>query len=222
MPTFTDLYYSGPTNIGNPDLNPELTSALETGLNYHSKIINGRIVIYYKKGHDIIDWVKMEQTDKWQPQNLTELSSYGTEIQAQANLEEAFGRFWPERLAFNWLFSNISKDESEYISYYVLDYLKNKINISFEKEIISNLKLDIQSTYQQREGTYTNFENGNWGKETAYPPFWLFDSKLSYKYRNYGIFASVSNIFDIYYYDIGNVPQPGRTFKIGLSFQTGF
>jgi iron complex outermembrane receptor protein len=222
MPTFTDLYYSGPTNIGNPDLNPELTSAFETGLNYNSKIINGRIVIYYKKGHDIIDWVKLEQTDKWQPQNLTELSSYGTEIQAQANLEKAFGRFWPERFAVNWLFSDISKDESEYISYYVLDYLKNKINISLEKEIINNLKLDIHSTYQQREGTYTSFENGKWGKETDYEPFWLFDSKLSYKYRNYGIFASVSNIFDIHYYDIGNVQQPGRTFKIGLSFQTGF
>lgn len=222
MPTFTDLYYSGPTNIGNPDLNPELTSAFETGLNYNSKIVTGRIVLYYRKGTDIIDWVKMEQTDKWQPQNLTELKSYGTEIQTQVNLEKAFGNFWPEKLAVNWLFSNISKDETEYISYYVLDYLKNKINISFEKEIISNLRLDIRSTYQQREGTYTSFGNGIWAAETDYQPFWLFDSKLSYQYKNYGIFASVNNIFDTYYYDIGNVPQPGRIFKIGLSFRTGF
>ena len=32
LPTFTDLYYSGPTNVGNPELKPEETIHLESGI----------------------------------------------------------------------------------------------------------------------------------------------------------------------------------------------
>ena len=67
MPTFTDLYYSGPTIIGNPDLKPELTAALEGGIKLNSPIARVNLVLYYRKGKDVIDWVKTNEQDKWQP-----------------------------------------------------------------------------------------------------------------------------------------------------------
>ena len=59
MPTFTDLYYSGPTNIGNPDLKPEKSASLEGGMKLNRRLIKGHVVFFYRNGKNIIDWVKM-------------------------------------------------------------------------------------------------------------------------------------------------------------------
>ncbi|MBK6285261.1 MAG: TonB-dependent receptor [Draconibacterium sp.] len=61
MPTFTDLYYQGPTNIGNPDLKPEKTASIEGGFKLNSDLLKGYLIGFYRKGKDIIDWVKLNQ-----------------------------------------------------------------------------------------------------------------------------------------------------------------
>ena len=40
MPTFTDLYYKGPTNIGNPDLKPEKAATIEGGVKWSSSVFS--------------------------------------------------------------------------------------------------------------------------------------------------------------------------------------
>ena len=222
MPTFTDLYYSGPTNIGNPALKPEYASTLEGGLKISTKVLQGHFIGFYRKGKDIIDWVKINSTDKWQPQNITELTGYGAEFRLQTDLSEFMGKFWPEKIEVNYLFNNLLKDDSGYISYYVLDYLKNKINISVSKEVITNLNLDLRISWQQREGTYTLFANGSYGKEADYDPFWLIDGKINYQLKGFTFFVSATNILNTNYIDIGNVIQPGIWLKSGVSWHIEF
>lgn len=222
MPTFTDLYYSGPTNIGNPDLKPEYSSTIESGVRLNSEFIHANLVGFYRKGKDIIDWVKVNSLDKWQPQNLTELKSFGSEIQLQANLNKQFGDLWPDVVSVSYLFNNMSKEDFGYISYYVLDYLKNKINLSVTHELIKNLTIEFRISWQQREGTYTFFENGNYSNEVNYEPFWLVDGKINYRVKGFTFFTSASNIFNTKYVDIGNVTQPGFWVKGGVSYQISF
>lgn len=222
MPTFTDLYYSGPTNIGNPDLNPEKTSTFEGGFKLNSGFIQGYWIGFYRKGTDIIDWVKSEQTEKWQSQNLTRLSSYGSEIRIQFKLKEKFGTNYPNQISLNYLFNNLEKDEMDFISYYVLDHLKHKLTASINQTILKNFTADVKVLFQDREGSYTGFENGGWANEVDYEPFWIFDGKINYKWRNLNFYASVNNIFNVNYFDIGNVVQPGRWTKFGISYQLDF
>lgn len=222
MPTFTDLYYAGPTNIGNPDLKPELTNAIESGIALNSGKLQGRLVAFYREGNNVIDWVRMSDSEKWQPQNITSLTSYGTEIQVHSDLKQVLGPIWPDKVAVNWLFMNISKNKSDFISYYVLDNLRNKLNFSMNKEFGKYLLLDIRTTYQQREGTYTSFGDGVWGEEVGFEPFWIFDSKLTCQLKYCSIFVSVNNIFNTTYYDVGNVVQPGRLLKLGISVNANF
>ncbi len=73
--------------------------------------------------------------------------------------------------------------------------------------------------FQDREGTYTEFVNNKWGSEVEYKPFWIFDAKVKYNLQDLNIFISVNNIFDLNYNDIGNVVQPGRWIKAGISYQ---
>ncbi|MFW6310124.1 MAG: TonB-dependent receptor plug domain-containing protein, partial [Prolixibacteraceae bacterium] len=63
MPTFTDLYYAGPTNVGNPHLKPEKSAAIEGGLRINNNYFQGHAVLFYRRGDDVIDWVKENQDD---------------------------------------------------------------------------------------------------------------------------------------------------------------
>ncbi len=222
MPTFTDLYYSGPTNIGNPDLKHEKSATIEGGLKLNKKFIQGHVVVFYRKGKDIIDWVKMDGDEVWQPQNLTELISLGTEVQVQFNLQKQFGKPFPNKIKLSYFNNNLKKENLDYISNYVLDNLKHKFVGTVNQNITKNLNVQLNVSFQDREGTYTQFVDDEWGNELEYSPFWLFDAKLNYKYRGVDVFVSSNNIFNSRYNDIGNVTQPGRWIKVGISYQLNF
>ena len=116
----------------------------------------------------------------------------------------------------------MDKAKQDFISNYVLDHLKHKFVASINQTILRNFNLDVKAAYQDRAGTYTYFENDNFGSQVEYPPFWSFDGKLNYNWKNLDIFVLVNNIFDKNYVDIGNVPQPGRWTKFGISYQLNF
>nr|WP_319510272.1 TonB-dependent receptor [uncultured Draconibacterium sp.] len=222
MPTFTDLYYDGPSNIGNPDLKPEKSATLEGGLKLRSKLVRGHAVVFYRHGKDIIDWVKEDPTAEiWQPQNLTEINNLGTEIQAQMLFRNEFGNQYPN-IQISYLYNNVKKGEADFVSNYALDNLKHKLVGSLSEQLAKGLTLDLHFVFQNREGSYTQFENKMPVGEVAYDPFWVFDGKLNYRYKKFTLFASVNNIFDKQYNDIGNIIQPGRWFKTGLAYKIGF
>ena len=222
MPTFTDLYYSGPTNIGNPDLNPEKSASLEGGVKLNSEFLQGYLIGFYRKGKDVIDWVKLDEEDKWQPQNLTRLNSYGSEILIQINLKKKFGNNYLNQLSVNYLFNNQEKEDLDFISYYVLDNLKHKLSTSLNQTIARNFTVDLKAVFQDRQGSYTSFENGIFSNEVEYEPFWIFDGKVTYKWKKLSCYFSVNNIFNVEYYDLGNVIQPSRWIKLGISYRIGF
>jgi iron complex outermembrane receptor protein len=222
MPTFTDLYYEGPANIGNPQLEPEKSATFEGGLKLNGNFIRGHAVVFYRRGKNIIDWVKNSADDIWQPQNLTRINSFGTEFQFQFNLRKKLGNPFPEKMDVNYFNNNLKKADGELISNYVLDNLKHKLVIGLNQKIIHRLSLDLKLIYQDREGTYTSFENGGWADEVGYKPFWLLDGKLTYNFKNLSVFVSASNILDNQYYDIGNITQPGRWIKSGISYKIDF
>ena len=222
MPTFTDLYYDGPSNVGNPDLKPEKSATLEGGLKLRSKLVRGHAVVFYRHGKDIIDWVKEDPTAEiWQPQNLTEINNLGTEIQAQMLFRNEFGNQYPN-IQISYLYNNVKKGEADFVSNYALDNLKHKLVGSLSEQLAKGLTLDLHFVFQNREGSYTQFENKMPVGEVAYDPFWVFDGKLNYRYKKFTLFASVNNIFDKHYNDIGNIIQPGRWFKTGLAYKIGF
>lgn len=219
MPTFTDLYYSGPTNIGNPDLKPEKSATLEGGFKMNKGFVQGHAIVFYREGKDIIDWVKMESDEVWQPQNLTQLNSLGTELHVGFNLREQFGQHFPNRINLTYFNNNLQKENQDIISNYVLDNLKHKFVGSINQSITNNISIDLKASFQDREGSYTEYIDKVEVGEVDYKPFWLFDAKINYRLTKLNLFVSVNNIFDLSYNDIGNVVQPGRWIKAGVSYQ---
>jgi len=161
----------------------------------------------------------MDSDEVWQPKNLTQLNSLGTEVQIQFALRKQFGNIFPNKLMFSYFYNNLRKEDFDFVSNYVLDNLKHKFVSSINQSITKNITIDFKILFQDREGTYTEFVDNYWGNEVEYKPFWLFDAKVNYNLNDLNIFISVNNIFGLSYNDIGNIVQPGRWIKAGISYQ---
>jgi len=222
MPTFTDLYYSGPSNIGNSSLNPEKSDLFEGSVKVNNAFIKSNIAVFYRIGYDMIDWIKREEDDLWQSQNHTEIRSLGGEIQFRFNTGMLFNGKGPENLYLGYYFNNQIKEHGELVSYYLLDYLRHKFVASVNFSITDNIFFNLINYYQDRAGTFTQYININDSVEKPYTPFWLFDAELLMQFKKLKISLSAINLFDNSYMDLGNIIQPGRWLKAGVSYNINF
>jgi vitamin B12 transporter len=223
MPTFTDLYYNGPTNKGNPDLKPEKSSTIEGGLKLENGFMHGQLGYYFRDGKDLIDWVRTSEDLIWETKNLTEIKSNGVEFIASIDVPKLLGQsFFIRRINTNYSYNTLDKVQSNYLSNYVLDNLKQKFVFTIDHKIWKNLKASWNFRYQDRNGTYAKFENTEYVGETTYKPIWLTDVKVYLNANRLRLYGSVSNLFDQSYVDLGNIQQPGRWISLGLKYQLEF
>jgi vitamin B12 transporter len=222
MPTFTDLYYVGPVNVGNPDLEPERSFSGEAGIKWATRYTSGHFIYFHRKGTNLIDWVKAEGDEKWSPMNHTQIIGMGTEFSVNWYPALHLHKSLPERIQVSYLFNKQDKAESDLLSYYILDNLRHKLVASVTKSFFNRLSVDLRVLYQERNGGFSHYENGSYAVETPYQPFWIADIKTSYKIKDLQTYVSVSNLLNNEYYDLGNVVQPGSWIKAGITYDFNF
>ncbi len=215
MPTFTDLFYNGPTNVGNPNLKPEKSKTYEFGLKVTYPGLWGHAGAYFRNGKDLIDWVRTSDTEKWQTQNLTQINTTGIEFSCTLSPE----KFWKTKLfltklGINYAYSHLEKGTNNILSYYVLDNLKHKLDFQIEHRIWQKLGASWKISYQDRNGMRTQTD--------TYQPFWIINSRIAWKSGHTEIYTNVSNLLNKKYYDLGPVEQPGRWISLGISYKFNF
>ncbi len=82
LPTFTDLYYRDPANIGNPNLVPETGWTWDTGLELAGGPWSGRVTYYERYEEDRIEWARAVGDALWQVMNIAEGTTRGFELAA--------------------------------------------------------------------------------------------------------------------------------------------
>ena len=217
LPTFTDLYYVGPTNLGNPNLKPEQATTYEIGLKYLSDNINAHVSLFRREGSNIIDWVKPSDTSKWQSKNITEVNANGIDMSVQFNMQKLMSRncfINTVNITYSYLY--LDKQSSNYISYYALDYLRNKLTFRFDHNIYKNIKGSWAFRYNDRAGTYAD---ANTGDPVNYKPFLTTDVKVYMVKRTWTAYIEANNVFNIQYQDIGTILMPGRWISGGFSYK---
>jgi vitamin B12 transporter len=219
LPTFTDLFYSGPTNFGNPDLKPEEASTVESGFRFSESWMDVQIGGFYRQGHDLIDWGRLPGETRYTTSNLNRVDAYGLEFSGNLNLMKLVpGQQLLRNL--NVSYSYLEQDQeakADYESYYVLDHLKHKLNLGFDHGLgLPGVSANWNFLYRDRVGYYT-VSATNLPK--AYSDFWLTDVRITWKYSNLSLFAEASNLFDEKYADLGELIQPGRWIKLGVQIE---
>lgn len=217
FPTFTDLYYKSATNIGNASLKPEESFGSELGFKHNSLAISLSGSAFYRNGNHLIDWVKAPGETIWKSKNHTKLNTYGIDINGKINFQEIAGQTPFGTLSLAYTYMGQTKEQGDLISYYVMDYLKHRLDIGLEHRIWQDFSAHWHWSFQSRNGTYTQYRNGSYGEEVEYEPFSLFDLKIKWVHNGWIVYGSINNIFATQYFDIANVAQPGRWIKLGLS-----
>jgi vitamin B12 transporter len=223
MPTYTDLYYKGPANEGNPYLLPEEAIGYEFGYQNKSNFLKFSLTGFYSHGKNMIDWVKADLSEKWKTINHASLNTVGVEISTSADLESIFSeQSFLKALKIDFTFLNQNKIETNLISNYSLNYLKHRFDLNLTHSILKNIQANWHITYQDRNGQYEKFIDKVSTGLVNYEPFMVCDLKISWNFSGWSLFGSVNNLFNTSYYDIGNIVQPGRCIKIGITKKIDF
>ena len=215
MPSFTDLFYEGPTNDGNPDLEPEEAETIETGFKYVGKAFTGHLNGFYRKGTNLIDWGRRAGDVKYTTSNVNEIDARGIEISTTLFPQE-FGISFIEMVSvgYSWLDQN-KKPEEGYESLYVLNHLIHNLNIGIRHMIFHDLSARWNFLYQDRAG---HFLRSSDNEQVEYKPFLLTDLRIIWQKGGWQVFAEAANLFDREYYDMGELERPGRWIKGGVNF----
>ena len=218
LPTFTDMFYSGPSNIGNPDLNPETSLSFELGSKYKRKHFSAEVSIFRRYGKNTIDWIWQEDLEKWKTENMTEITTNGIELYSQLNPSGLWQlRFW-KSIGVDYTYLDLIKEKSDMKSKYAFNNLRHQLHINFQFEIVSNLFLQIQTTYQDRMGYYQTYDFIEKAYvDHPYEDYWMLNGKISYQYQQFKLYIEAKNLGNIEYVEYG-IPQPGIWVMGGINY----
>jgi len=83
LPSYTDLYYHDPGNIGNPNLKPESAVSYEGGADAYFKTnVHASITVFQRRDNNVIDFVKLAGSTLYQATNFDKLHFTGVEASA--------------------------------------------------------------------------------------------------------------------------------------------
>lgn len=220
MPTFTDLYYTTKTHIGNSNLKAEESEAFEAGIKYTHPVVSGSLALFHMKGRNMIDWVKASVEALWESRNHTRINKQGLEADLNLNLASWFGSGQPlQALSVGYMYIDQERVEDELISNYTLNHLRHKFTAALHHKVTKHLTLSWNFRWQDRVGSYIQYVDLNPGERVAYTPFALLDVKANYALPRANLFVNANNIFNTTHVDFGNIPQPGFWLSGGVSVQ---
>lgn len=220
MPTFTDLYYTTATHIGNSDLEAEESESYEVGLKYSHPFITASFASFILNGKNMIDWVKADADALWESKNHTKIETKGVETTINFDLKEWIGHRQPfTSLVLGYMYIDQNIEESELISNYRLNYLRHKFTAALQHEVVDNLTFSWKFRWQDRIGSYIQYIDLQPSELVKYTPFGLIDVKVDYNLNKINLFLNANNILNTQQVDFGNIPQPGFWLSGGLSIK---
>jgi iron complex outermembrane receptor protein len=87
VPSYTDLYYHDPANLGSPDLRPERAWSYEGALDWNAGgKLRGEMVVFHRRETDGIDYFRRSLTDIWRATNIQNLHFTGVEASLSAKV----------------------------------------------------------------------------------------------------------------------------------------
>ncbi|GAE66750.1 iron complex outermembrane recepter protein [Chryseobacterium indologenes] len=199
IPTFTELYYVSPTEVGNPDLIPENAISSEVGYQYQNNKILAKVSGFLRNSDNSIDWVKNDPSGTvWYARNVGAIKTKGIEAELNYTITNAL-RY---TIGYTYLDSKYQKSD-EFVSRYILDNLRHQLISKLETKFLNGFTNELVYRYNERvsQGSYH-----------------LLDEKLSYGKKDYSVYVLVNNLTNTKYTEAFGVKMPQRWFHIGFSY----
>ncbi len=202
VPTYTDLFYSDLNTEGNANLKPEKALSQEVGLRYNRARVQVYVAYFNRQATNLIDYIKSNEADKWQANNIQELTTNGFEAEMQWGflLENQ-----PQKLVLGYTFL---KD----------DLAQNRVFLS--RYSINSLKHHITATYQAQLNTHWHFFTAiKYGQREATDGYTVIDLNLVWKQKSWALNVMLNNLLDTRYTETNLVPMPGAHALAGIQYR---
>lgn len=220
LPSFTELFYFGPTNQGNPDLTPEYAMNFDLGLHYvrdNNSRLN--INIFYRKGQNIISWIREVDSVLWKTENLTNLNTMGIEAGYYYSCFKE--KCFVNSFQVSYVFIEQSKTAGQLESIYTLDNLRHKLILNINHKLINNLSAQLNINAFKRNGSFIFYDRDLKAFTTPvnYQFVCLVNYSLVFEKDFFKLYLNAHNILNTDYFDIGNVPVPGIMLMLGVKIK---
>ena len=201
VPTFTDLNYQSPTTIGNPGLEPEKAFSQEIGLKWNMAGFNASVAVFNRDSNRLIDYVKMQNSDPWQPQNIQDVTTKGFETQ------------------LNYTFSLNSFDQKLQLGYSFLDDKIKQSSFTFSQYSVNSLKHQVVGSYYMQ--LFKNFTHSilyRYSERTSGDSYSVVDMGAAYTLKAFEFSLFANNIFNTEYTETNFVPMPKGNLLFGIRY----
>ncbi len=199
LPSYTDLYYHDPANLGNPNLRPERAWDFEGGLLWNSGgRFESEVTIFQRRDRDVIDYVRASSSAPYVAENIQKLNFTGVEASVSLRLPSA-GVFLISYAGLHGAQETLSGLQAKY----TLSYPTHDAVIAW------NGRLPARFTARTRIGVLARY---------AADPYGLWDVAVAREFGHLAAHLALSNITDTQYEEISGVIMPGRSVFFGLDF----
>lgn len=196
LPTFTDLYYSDPANLGNPNLKPEKAWSYEGGIVWKVRdSISTEMTLFARRERNGIDYVRSSPAVPWQAANIDRLNFTGVEVLSTI----ARGQRQSFQLGYTGIYG-AQESTAVLVSKYVRDYPVHQATAGWLGSM-HNLRL------RGRIGVTDRYKRG------AYP---LAEVSAVRSFRFVSPYLQITNLLNTGYEEIDGVRMPGRAYVAGL------
>jgi outer membrane cobalamin receptor len=191
LPTFTDLYYHDPANVGSPDLQPESAWSYEAGVDYNAGgKYRAEFTIFHRREKNGIDFVRFSPDDLWRATNFQQLNFTGFEAGVTTVVKRR------HRLDVHYTFLEGSQDLIPgYASRYVFNYPRHSAVVSWQAalpgSIVARTRVGLLQRYKR-------------------DPYGLWDVYVARNKGRINPFVQLTNLTGTSYQEIPGVVMPGR------------
>ncbi|MFD2543093.1 TonB-dependent receptor plug domain-containing protein [Lacinutrix gracilariae] len=201
IPTYTDLYYSDPTTLGNENLDPEEAIAEELGIKFNSGKFNVSLAAFNRDSKKLIDFIKENEADLWQATNIRDLNTKGIEFNASYGFTlNTFNQGFA--VGYSFLEDDLKAVSSNF-SRYSINSLKHHATASLQTQFIKNLSQNIIYKYAER---------------TSGESYAVVDASVNYTLNTLEFSILANNIFNTTYTETNLVPMPKGNLLFGVKY----
>ncbi len=202
IPTYTDLFYSDPTTLGNENLDPEEAISQELGLKYFGSEFNASFAFFNRDSNNLIDYVKENEDDLWQATNIRDLNTIGFELNGSYN------------------FSIRGFDQKFNLGYAFIEDEVKELDINFSRYSINSLRHHLTATLNSQfiKGLFQSVTLKH-AERTSGDSYTVVDASVSLRINGLEISAIANNIFNTEYTETNLVPMPKGNMLFGLNYK---
>ena len=202
IPTYTDLYYSDPTTLGNENLDPEEAIAEELGVKFVKQRFSGSLAFFNRYSKKLIDYVKENENDLWQATNIRNVNTFGFEVNG------------------TYSFTMLSFDQNLNVGYTYLDDDVKDLNLDYSRYSINSLKHQITCSYRSQ---FVDFLQQTivykYAERTSGESYTVLDASVTATLENFELSFIANNIFNADYYETNLVPMPKGNVLVGVNYK---